>query len=58
VMTKGGPGRATQTLSLFGWKVAFQGFDLGRSAALGVMMLAITLICAMIVFNRFLKVRE
>jgi multiple sugar transport system permease protein len=58
IMTKGGPGRATQTLSILGWKTAFQGFDLGGSAALGVVMLAITLICAQIVFNRFLRVRE
>jgi multiple sugar transport system permease protein len=53
IMTKGGPGRATQTLSILGWKTAFQGFDLGGSAALGVVMLAITLICAQVVFNRF-----
>jgi multiple sugar transport system permease protein len=58
VMTKGGPGRATQTLSILGWKTAFQGFDLGGSAALGVVMLLITLICAQITFNRFLRVRE
>ena len=58
VMTKGGPGRATQTLSILGWKTAFQGFNLGGSAALGVVMLVITLICAQIVFNRFLRVRE
>lgn len=58
VMTKGGPGRATQTLSILGWKTAFQGFDLGGAAALGVVMLVITLICAQIAFNRFLKVRE
>jgi ABC-type sugar transport system permease subunit len=58
VMTKGGPGRATQTLSLLGWKTAFQGFNLGGAAALGVVMLVITLICAQIVFNRFLKVKE
>ena len=55
VMTKGGPGRATQTLSILGWKTAFQGFDLGGSAALGVVMLVITLICAQIVFHRFLR---
>ncbi len=54
----GGPGRATQTLSILGWKTAFQGFNLGGSAALGVVMLVITLICAQIVFNRFLRVRE
>ena len=58
VMTKGGPGRATQTLSILGWKTAFQGFDLGGSAALGVVMLVVTLICARSSSSRFLKVRE
>jgi multiple sugar transport system permease protein len=55
VMTKGGPGRATQTLSLLGWKTAFQGFDFGGAAALGVVMLVLTTIVAMIVFRRFLR---
>lgn len=55
VMTKGGPGRATQTLSLLGWKTAFQGFDLGGAAALGVVMLVVTTIVANIVFRRFMR---
>ena len=55
VMTKGGPGRATQTLSLLGWKTAFQGFDLGGAAALGVVMLVVTTIVASIVFRRFMR---
>jgi len=55
VMTKGGPGRATQTLSLLGWKTAFQGFDLGQAAALGVVMLVVTTVCASIVFRRFMR---
>jgi multiple sugar transport system permease protein len=58
VMTKGGPGRATQTLSLLGWKTAFQGFNLGGSAALGVVMLVVTTICAMLMFRRFLRPQE
>ena len=57
VMTKGGPGRATQTLSILGWKTAFQGFDLGGSAALGVILLVVTMAVAMAMFQRFLKVR-
>jgi len=58
VMTKGGPGRATQTLSLLGWKTAFQGFNLGGSAALGVVMLVVTTICALVMFRRFLRAPE
>lgn len=55
VMTKGGPGRATQTLSVLGWKTAFQNFDFGAAAALGVVMVIITTICANIIFRRFMK---
>ncbi|MDB5524756.1 MAG: sugar transporter permease [Rhizobium sp.] len=55
VMTKGGPGRATQTLSLLGWKTAFQNFDFGAAAALGVVMVVITTICANIIFRRFMR---
>lgn len=55
VMTRGGPGRATQTFSILGWKTAFQGFDLGVAAALGVVMLVITTLCALVVFRRFLR---
>jgi multiple sugar transport system permease protein len=55
VMTKGGPGRATLTLSLLGWKTAFQGFDFGSSAALGVIMLVVTSVVATIMFRRFLR---
>lgn len=55
VMTKGGPGRATQTFSLLGWKLAFQGFDFGAAAALGVVMVIITSIIATILFRRFMR---
>ncbi len=57
VMTKGGPGRATQTLSILGWKTAFQGFDLGGSAALGVILLVVTMGVATAMFRRFLRVK-
>ncbi len=55
VMTKGGPGRATQVLSIFGWRTAFQELDFGQAASLGVVMLAITLVGALIMFRRFLR---
>lgn len=58
VMTRGGPGRATQTLSILGWRTAFTSFDLGRSAALGVIMLVVTLACALVMFRRFLRVQD
>lgn len=55
VMTKGGPGRATQVLSIFGWRTAFQELDFGQAASLGIVMLAITLVGALIMFRRFLR---
>jgi multiple sugar transport system permease protein len=55
VMTKGGPGRATQILSIFGWRTAFQEFDFGKGAALGVVMLLICLAGAILMFRRFMR---
>ena len=55
VMTRGGPGRATQILSIFGWRTAFQELDFGRAAALGVIMLVICLTGAMLLFRRFAR---
>lgn len=56
VMTRGGPGRATQILSIFGWRTAFQEFDFGTAAALGVVMLAICMTGAMLMFRRYQRV--
>lgn len=53
VMTRGGPGRATQILSILGWRTAFQELDFGQAAALGVVMLVICLTGSMIMFKRF-----
>lgn len=43
VVTRGGPGTATQTLPLLGWKVGFHFFDMGQAAALGIIMLFVTI---------------
>ncbi|MDN2566956.1 sugar ABC transporter permease [Aquibium sp. A9E412] len=55
VMTRGGPGRATQILSIFGWRTAFQELDFGQAAALGVVLLFICLAGAMLLFRRFVQ---
>ena len=55
VMTKGGPGRATQVLSIFGWRTAFQELDFGQAAALGVLMLVVCLTGAMLIYRRLLR---
>ena len=58
VMTRGGPGRATQILSIFGWRTAFQELDFGQAAALGVIMLVVCLTGALLMFRRFARDRE
>jgi multiple sugar transport system permease protein len=43
-LTGGGPGRATQVLSLFMYEEAFEKYALGRGAAIAVVMLCINLL--------------
>lgn len=52
VMTSGGPGIATQTLPLLGWKVGFLYFNLGEAAALAVIMLFMTIAFSLILIRR------
>jgi multiple sugar transport system permease protein len=52
VMTRGGPGNATETLPLLGWKIGFQYFNLGEAAALAVIMLIITVIVSQVLIRR------
>jgi multiple sugar transport system permease protein len=52
VMTTGGPGIATQTLPLFGWKIGFQYFNLGEAASLAVIMLIITIFISQALIRR------
>ncbi len=43
-LTGGGPGRATEVLSLFAYNTVFQSFELGRGAALAMLLLLISLL--------------
>lgn len=47
VMTKGGPGMATHTLPMLGWKVGFYYFDLGMASAIGVVLLIMAIFISM-----------
>ncbi len=50
IMTAGGPGRASETLPIYAWRVAFNAYDIGYAAAVGVaMLIAIILVSAAIV---------
>jgi len=44
VMTNGGPGVATQTVSFYTYQLAFVSFDVGRASAMAVMILIITIL--------------
>lgn len=46
-LTGGGPGRATEVLSLFTYNVVFRNFDLAGGSALSVLMLLISLLLAL-----------
>ncbi|MCS7145142.1 MAG: sugar ABC transporter permease [Aigarchaeota archaeon] len=52
VMTKGGPGVATQTLPMLGWKVGFYYFDLGMASAIGVILLVMVISVSMPLVRR------
>ena len=47
IMTKGGPGNATEVLPTFAYRLAFVHFDFGRSAAVAVLVLMILLAAAL-----------
>jgi sorbitol/mannitol transport system permease protein len=46
LMTQGGPGTASTNLPYYIYQRAFQGFDIGQSAAMGVVVVILTLIVA------------
>jgi multiple sugar transport system permease protein len=52
-LTGGGPGRSTEVLSLFVFTVVFRNFDLSGGAVLSILMVAISLVLAL-VYARFL----
>ena len=43
-LTGGGPGRATEVLSLYTYNTVFRNFDLSNGAVLAVLLLAISLV--------------
>lgn len=55
-MTRGGPGSATELLAIYTYLKAFKYFEIGLGAATGFILLAITLIFAL-VYIKLLKVK-
>lgn len=55
VMTGGGPGNATETLSMFVYKYGFRFFDLGMASASSLVMLVISLTMTLFYAKRVMK---
>ncbi|HEX5964950.1 MAG TPA: sugar ABC transporter permease, partial [Pyrinomonadaceae bacterium] len=54
ILTEGGPGVATETISLYIYRTAFRFFDFGYAAAMSFVLLALTNVIS-VVYIRFLK---
>jgi ABC-type sugar transport system permease subunit len=48
IMTHGGPANSTQTIAIYAYQVAYQGFDFGRGAALGYLIALVIMVLAFI----------
>ncbi|MCC7368912.1 MAG: sugar ABC transporter permease [Chloroflexi bacterium] len=57
LLTKGGPGNATDVLATLTYKVAIRGLELGKGVAISVLMLPL-LIVLIVLLTRFLNKRE
>ncbi len=53
IMTRGGPGLATETLALYTWTVGFAWFDMGRASAMGILMLLIIIMIGEVLMKFF-----
>lgn len=53
MMTRGGPGLATETLTLYTWTVGFAWFDMGKASAMGLFMLVSIIMIGEIVMKFF-----
>src|SRR5439155_553801 len=53
ILTRGGPGNATETISYFIYRTAFENFDLGYASAISFVVLAATLAVSKLFIRRF-----
>ena len=58
ILTGGGPGGTTETLSYNVYKVAFFGFDTGRASAYGMLMVIVVIISAQFYLRYLNKLKE
>ena len=57
ILTEGGPGFATETISLYIYRTAFRFFDFGYAAAMSFVLLALTNVISAI-YIKFLQAKE
>ncbi|HYV13797.1 MAG TPA: sugar ABC transporter permease [Pyrinomonadaceae bacterium] len=57
ILTEGGPGFATETISLYIYRAAFRFFDFGYAAAMSFVLLALTNVISAL-YIRFLEARD
>lgn len=48
IMTRGGPANSTQSVAIYAYQTAYQGFDFGRGSALGYMIALVIMVLAAI----------
>ena len=57
ILTEGGPGFATETISLYIYRTAFRFFDFGYAAAMSFVLLALTNVIS-VIYIKFLQAKE
>jgi multiple sugar transport system permease protein len=58
ILTQGGPGVSTETLSFHVYKVAFLGFDTGLASAYGILMVLVVIVLAQFYLRYLDKLKE
>ncbi|WP_336923793.1 carbohydrate ABC transporter permease [Aquipuribacter sp. SD81] len=58
ILTNGGPGVSTETLSFHVYKVAFLGFDTGTASAYGILMVVVVIILAQFYLRYLDRIKE
>jgi multiple sugar transport system permease protein len=58
ILTNGGPGVATETLSFHVYKTAFLGFDTGRASAYGILMVIVVIVLAQFYLRYLNRLQE
>ena len=58
ILTSGGPGVSTETLSFHVYKVAFLGFNTGTASAYGILMILVVIVLTQFYLRYLNKLKE